>query len=62
MPTNIVLDSISNYQMGKLNRLKAWLYQQHIKARTEKDRTERRQEKEEAKIHKKAERPALFEF
>ena len=62
MPADITVDSISDYQIGELNRLKAWLFRQRIKARAERDRANRRQEKEEAEIRKKAERPALFEF
>jgi len=62
MPADIAVDSISDYQIGELNRLKSWLYHQRVKARQEKDRAERRQEKEEAEIQKKAERPVLFQF
>ena len=62
MPVDITVDLISDYQIGELNRLKAWLYRQRIKVRAEKDRAERREEKEEAEIQKKTERPALFEF
>ena len=62
MPADIAVDSVNDYQMGELNRLKAWLYHQRIKARTEKDRALRRQEKEKAEMGKKAERPVLFEF
>jgi len=62
MPADIALDSISDYQMGELNRLKSWLYHQRVKARQEKDRAERRQEKEEAKAQREEEQPALFEF
>ena len=62
MPADIVVDSISNYQIGELNRLESWLYRQRIKARQEKDRAERRQEKEEAKSQGEEEQPVLFEF
>ena len=62
MPADIAVDSISNYQVGELNRLKAWLYRQRIKARMEKDRAQQRQEKEKVEMAKKAERPVLFEF
>ena len=62
MPQDIVVDSISDYQMGELNRLKAWLYRQRIKARTEKDRVERREKRAEAEAQREAEQPALFEF
>ena len=48
MPADIVVDSLNDYQIEKLNRLKDWLYRQRIKARTEKDRVQRRQEKENA--------------
>jgi len=62
MPADIVVDSISNTQAGELNRLKVWLYGQRIRARTEKDRAERREKKEEQETKKKEEQPALFEF
>ena len=62
MPADIAVDSISDYQMGELNRLKAWLYRQRMKARTKKDRAQRKQNREEAEMVKKAEQPALFEF
>ena len=62
MPADIVVDSISDYQMGELNRLKSWLYHQRVKARQEKDRAEQRQEKEEAKAQREEEQPALFVF
>ena len=62
MPADIVVESISDYQTGELNRLKSWLYHQRVKARQEKDRAERRQEKEEAKTQREQEQPALFEF
>ena len=62
MPADIVVNSISDYQMRELGRLKAWLYRQRIKARIEKDREKRRQEKEKVETLKKAERPVLFEL
>jgi len=62
MPADIAVDSISDYQVGELNRLKAWLYRQRIKAKMEKDRAQQRQEKEKVEMVKKAERPVLFEF
>ena len=62
MPADIVVESISDYQTGELNRLKAWIYQQRIKVRMEKDRAERRQKREEAEAQREAEQPALFEF
>jgi len=62
MPADIAVESISDYQLGELNRLKAWLYRQRIKARMDKDRAERRQKREEAESQREAEQPALFEF
>ena len=62
MPADIVVESISDYQMQELNRLKAWLYHQRVKARQEKNRVERRQEQEEAKAQREEEQPALFKF
>ena len=60
MPVDIAVDSISDYQMGELNRLKSWLYHQRVKARQEKDRAERRQKKADEEIEKTAEQPTLF--
>jgi len=62
MPADIVVESITDYQMGELNRLKAWIYRQRVKARLEKDRAERREEREETEAQREAEQPALFEF
>jgi len=62
MPADIAVDSISDYQMGELSRLKSWLYHQRVKVRQGKDRAERRQEKEGAKVQREEEQPALFEF
>ena len=62
MPADIAVDSISDYQIGELNKLKVWLYRQRIKARIERDRAERKQEKEEVKAQREEEQPALFKF
>ena len=62
MPADIAVDSISDYQTGKLKRLKDWIYQQRVKARLEKDRVERRQEREADETQDNIEQQALFEF
>ena len=62
MPADIVVDELNDYQMRELKRLKDWLYQQRTRARLERDRSERRQQKEAEDARIKAERPALFEF
>jgi len=62
MPADIAVESIGDYQMGELNRLKLWLYQRRVKARQEKDRAERREKREEAEAQREEEQPALFKF
>lgn len=62
IPDDIAVESISDYRMGELLRLKAWLYRQRIKVRLERDRAARRQQKEEEAERKKEAQPALFEF
>ena len=62
MPQDIAVESISDYQMGDLRRLKAWLYRKRTTIRLEQDRAERRQKREEAAARRKAEQPALFDF
>jgi len=62
MPGDIAVDSISDYQVGELNRLKEWLYRQRTKVRQERERADRRQGREEMEAQRKAEQPALFEF
>jgi hypothetical protein len=62
MPADIAVDSISDYQMRELKRLKDWLYHQRSRIRLERERTEREQRKEEETAKRKAEQPLLFEF
>ena len=62
MITFLRVESINDDQMRELNRLKAWIYQQRIKARLDLDQAERRQKREEAAAQRKAEQPVLFEF
>ena len=47
MPNDITVDSISDYQMAELNRLKEWLYRKRTRVREDRERAERRQKKEE---------------
>jgi len=62
MPTDIAVDTISDYQMDELNRLKEWLYRKRTKVRLDRGRVERRQKREEEVARRKAEQPALFDF
>ena len=62
MPEDIRVETLNDYQMGELKRLKDWLYSQRVKARQERDRADRRLEREKAEGQHKAEQPALFRF
>jgi len=41
MPTDILVEKLSEYQMGKLKHLKNWIYEQRVKHRKERARGER---------------------
>jgi len=58
MPEDIRTESLDDYQMGKLNHLKAWIYDQRLKHRKGHDRDERR----ERKAREKAEKPAVLQL
>jgi len=62
IPADIAVESISDYQMGELNRLKAWLYRQRARVRQERERADRREKKEQEGARRKTEQPVLFEF
>ena len=62
MPSDIAVESLSDYQMAELKRFKNWLYEKRIKVRQDRERTERQQEREEEAARRQAEKPALFEF
>jgi len=62
MPGDVAIDSLMDDQVSYLNRLKEWLYTKRTQARLDRERTERRQRKEEEAAERKAEQPALFEF
>ncbi|MBE9512854.1 MAG: hypothetical protein IMY77_02205 [Chloroflexi bacterium] len=62
VPDDIRVESISDYQMAELNRLKEWLYRKRTTIRQDGDRAERRQKKEEEAAERKLEQPALFDF
>jgi hypothetical protein len=62
MPGDIAVDSITDYQISELKRLKEWLYRRRTQARQETERAERRQKNEEKAARRKAEQPALFHF
>ncbi len=62
MPSDIAVDSISDYQLAELNRLKEWLYHKRTRVRLEREKAERRQKKKEEAARRKVGQPALFEF
>jgi len=62
VPEDIQVESLNDYQMAELNRLRSWLYRQRTKVRQEMERIERRQAREEVEARREAEQPALFEF
>lgn len=41
MPEDVAVNSLNDYQLGKLNKLKNWIYQQKNKVRHNKDRSNR---------------------
>ena len=53
MPGDMAVDSISDYQMSKLNQLKEWLYRKRTQAREDRRRAERQQEKERKATERK---------
>ena len=62
VPDDIQVESLNDYQMAELNRLKSWLYRKRTEMRLDRDRAERKERKEEEVEKRIAERPALFEF
>lgn len=62
MPSDIAVDSLNDWQMKQLERLKAWLYHRRVQERINRDRAERRQQKEEEATMREADQPALFSF
>jgi hypothetical protein len=62
VPEYIRVETLTDYQMGELERLKDWIYCQRVKVRQERDRANRRFEREGAEVQRKAEQPVLFQF
>ena len=62
VPEDIRVETLGDYQMGELKRLKDWLYRQRVKVRQERERADRRLERKDAKAQENAERPLLFKF
>jgi len=62
VPEDIRVESLNDYQMRELKRLKDWLYRQRVKVRQERERADKRLVREETEAQRKAEQPELFEF
>ncbi|NQT31200.1 MAG: hypothetical protein HQ588_02605 [Deltaproteobacteria bacterium] len=60
MPEDIRVESLTRNQEDDLNRLKRWLYERRVKARQERDRDEKRQERVEKAARDKLVQPELF--
>ena len=61
-PYEIRVESLNDNQMADLNRIKVWLYHKRTQVRQEKDRSDRRQKRDEVEARRKTEQPVLFEF
>jgi len=61
-PNDIQVESLSDYQMAELRRLKVWIYERRTQAKKQRDRVERQKKREEEATRRSMERPALFEF
>jgi len=61
-PDDIQVESLSDYQMAELHRLKEWIYVRRSQAKQERNRAERYRRWEEEATRRSMERPALFEF
>lgn len=59
-PQDIRKDTLTDGQMRDLNHLKRWIYSQRIEARRQRDKSERRQRRENEIIERKALQPSLF--
>jgi len=62
VPEDIRVESLSDYQMGELRRLKDSIYERRVRARQERGRAERRERREEELSTKQEEQPALFQL
>lgn len=61
-PDDIRVRSLSDYQQGHLRRLKDWIYRRRVQSRQDRNRTERREAREEEDTRRKTEQPALFQL
>jgi hypothetical protein len=61
-PEDVRVESISDYQMGELRRLKQWIYERRTRAKQGKNSAERQKKREEEATKRSMERPVLFEF
>jgi hypothetical protein len=60
IPEGIRVENLDDYDMRKLDALKAWIYRQRIAVRLDRERAARRQEKEQRSKEVKQLQPSLF--
>ena len=62
MPDEVAVNSLNDYQLSKLDRLKTWIYQSRCKARRNNERGRRKQSKEKDITSRKEEPVTLLDF
>lgn len=62
VPGDLQVESLSDYQQSELRRFKRWLYETRVRARQERDRSERRERKGQEKQRKEDLQPRMFDF
>lgn len=60
VPEDLKPEKLSEYEMGLLNHLKHWIYEQRVKHRKERIRGERLQEKSTQELERVPAQPAFF--
>jgi hypothetical protein len=62
VPEDIRVESLTDNQQEDLDRLKEWLYHTRTRARQDRDRAERRQQRQEEAARKEELQPKMFDF
>jgi len=62
VPPDIKVESINDYQQMELRRFKRWLYETRVRARQDKDRAKRWEQREQEKKQKEVLQPRMFDF
>ena len=62
VPGDIKVEKLDDYDMNQLRRLKDWIYATRVRARRDRDLTERQERKAQDKQEKAAQQPHMFDF